>query len=177
MRAGRGAGSRAALLAAALFAGAGLARVPAAAARTPAAGSQAGAAAARVASEIAPVRAALASQAWARAETLATAGLAAARTSADSADWIAPLILARWRNDHEKLPGTSALAERALATRLASPGPDPSPLAVAYEGSGYGLAGLGRSREAEPRVLAGLAIRTRHPSAPGAGILHHPPPP
>src|SRR5262249_29142312 len=134
--------------------------------------------AARASPELAAARESLAAMRWARAETLATAGLAAARTSADSGDWIAPLLLARWRNDHEKAPGNSALAERALAIRQAELGerprsehPDSLRLALALEGSASGLSSLGRSREAEERVQAALGIRTRHAAGSDTDVL------
>src|SRR5262249_22513996 len=134
--------------------------------------------AARASPELAAARQALAAMRWARAETLATAGLAASHASADSADWIAALLLARWRNDHEKLAGNSVLAERAVAIRQAALAsvprgahPDSLPLALAYEGSAYGLSGVGRPRDAEERAQAALGIRTRHASGPDADIL------
>src|SRR5262249_23253165 len=62
--------------------------------------------------------------------------------------------------------GTSAFAERALAARLAAPGRDSLALATAYEGSAYGLSGLGRPREADERARAALGIRTPHAREP-----------
>src|SRR6185436_3743744 len=107
------------------------------------------------------IRAALAAQAWGRAESLAVAALAHARTSEDSADLIARVLVARWRNDRERTPGTLALAERALAIRLRAPGRDSIALAIACEGHAYGLAGSGRAREADEPAYRALGIRQR----------------